>query len=783
MIKLAVHCKNNHIEEFVFDKPSVKIGLEGEETDISLPEESLHPCHVEIYEQNGRFYIFNHANDPFVALNDFPFRKKGLKDKAVLFIGKTQIDVEVSPQKMEPTPIREENLALVPFSKPETKEIDVAALVQEVEARGSPPIEKNQPEQSKEISLGNSVIEDEDSASDLHTPQEQESGLNHQYALHERPVRNSEGKNPPSQRSWGFMLSLGTIIVAFITLLVGTAYLKISSESDRDEIKAAEAVADAGMALTYAQVSHLKPQKSNWSQPEFLKTSLASILPPNSRPLIDVDAQGKFNNCPYLLRIYTSGDLSHFLIIAQPAPSTWQWLLPRAAIILDSASMEMRKTTDLKNLNRLLVNINSLDELNPNEISNAVKEGKLIPLASLKLSKKIREFTPPKALSVVRPGAENYIYNAPRYHLLGETIIDKAIALLESPSNDQQVSTLQQDVDMLKKLPNLVLYTTKGIDGALQAEKALSIFVPKTRFLIGYLKINSQGNIINNHMLMSEEISPKENGDYSQVVNESSDKTIEEHEDLSSAEEIAEETPSHLYSNPLYLQLDKLFNDRKSALTPIHTRMEDLIAKEHNGTVNDFHTQFQELLKEHHEISEEQKNIFGENFFKLSEEYRSVPLKEVVEYVQVVGLMPLVESILKERSKENQLSQAEFDSTIEKIRSAANLEELHSEIKKITPKLSLSVSPSIQQLIEYQNACKNEVVLIIEKFLLSPDEKLTTLSPTSKDILENIFELIWVNSPTEREFYFHELDLLLKPFEEATSEIEEAVSATEETLN
>ncbi|MBS4167397.1 FHA domain-containing protein [Parachlamydia sp. AcF125] len=769
MIKLTVQRKNNQIEEFVFEKSSIKIGEGGEEIDLSLSEESLHPCHVEIYEHDGFFYIFNRANDPFVALNELPFRKKSLCGKDVLMVGKTRIEIEAHPAKkneevLSPTgPLISQS-----ESKHAHSEGHGTANLQKSEILPPPPTleEANQQEFSLYAPQNPSKRVNEDPSLEIVPPQHVPEGSLSLSSLAPKPclAKNEELKAPLSmaQKSWRFTLSLGAMILAFITLLSGIAYLKFNNESDRDEIKAAQAVADAAMALSYAQMARLKPHKSNWSQPEFLKTSLAPILPLDTKPLIDVDAQGKFKNCPYLLRIYTSGDLSHFLVIAQPAPSTLQWLLPRSAIVLDSASMEMRKTADLKNLNRLLVNINSLDELNSNEIFNIAKEGKLIRLSSLKLSKRVREFTPPKALSLLRPGAENYIYNAPRYHRFGENILNKAIALLEGPVNDQQVSALKQDIEALKKLPNLVLYTTKGIEGALQAEKALSIFVPNTPFLIGYLKLSSQGNIIQNSMLMNEEIGPASG---EAATDKPVNKDIKVQGPLSIAAENTQAPPSHLHSNPVYLQLDKLFNNRKNALHPIHTKMEELISKERIGTTSDFHPQFQELLKEHEKIALEQREIFKEAFFKLQEEYWMIPLKEWMEYIQATGLTPLVEDILVDLPKENFLSPGAFENALRKIRDSHNFDELYSQVKEITAHLSLNFFPSIQRLIEYQNTYKNEVIIMIDKFLLSSGEKLTVLSSSTQEILDDIFKLIWVNSPTEREFYLHELNLLIQETE------------------
>lgn len=783
MIKLTIYRNDRDPEELTFEKSSVKIGTDNQ-ADLELDISAHAELEIEIYEQKGRFYVYNRANNPYISLNNLPFHKKSIEGKAQLIIEKIRIDIEVdipalqeipSPPPLSKIPVEEHvclPLAKTPVQecvesprpKSETvppEKIDVAALVQEVEALN--PSQMHMEEFSCAENFEKNPALEEDPSPEPTTPpsRKDETDAIPLQTYQRKRVNRNEKPLTYSQPSWGFMLSLGAIILAFITLLIGTVYLKISSESDKDEIKAIETVADAAMALAHAQITHLKPQKSNWSHPDFLKASLTSILPPQARPLIDVDAQGKFHNCPYLLRIYTSSDLKNFLVIAQPAPSTWQWLLPRAAIVIDSTAMEIRKTTDLKNLNRLLVNINTLDELNPMEISQAVKEGKLIPLASLKTSKRAREFAPPKALTLSHAGAENLIYNAPRYHLLGESLLVKAVHLIEHTATTEEVSQFQQEVENIKKLPDLILYSTKGIEGALAAEKALNTFAPKSRFLIGYLKINAQGNVIANNLLINEEISPKSS---EEIENPSAPE-----QETPSSQPLETPAPADknditqdLQSHPLYLQLVQLGNARKNVLKPVQDKMMELLKREHAEFVPDFPMHLQAVLNEYQTISQEHQPTLAEEFFNLYHQYQSIPLKELMTYVQKAGLEPLLDEILKVMTTETHLTEELFTTFLEKIKHSSNFTELYQHINEIAPQLSLEKFPFPQKLIAYQQTFRSEAIATIEKFLLSGEHKLNPakLQAPAKETFTKILDLVWITASTEREFYLNEFALL-----------------------
>lgn len=304
--------------------------------------------------------------------------------------------------------------------------------------------------------------------------------------------------------NWSLIAIIGCVILALILILGAFFYSNIRARNAEEEIRAAEGVADVAMALTYAQINHINPQNQNWSDPEFLKNNLMAVLASEYSPVATLDHHGQFSNNSYLLRIYTSNDLSQFLVIAQPAPSLLQWLIPKASILVDSKAMELRRTSDLKAMNRLLLNPTTLDGLSAMEVSNLVKHGENIPLATLAAKSGQDGFNLPKALAFIRPNAENFIYNAPRYYHFGESFLKKAHILNESPSNGYEVALLQQEMLELSKFSNLVLYSSQGMQWAAQAQKSINTFLPNNKLLVAYLTFNSKGKINSSHLLMDE---------------------------------------------------------------------------------------------------------------------------------------------------------------------------------------------------------------------------------------------------------------------------------------
>lgn len=469
---------------------------------LSFPGRGLKPEHLRIEKKGSDFFVINLANDPFVSINGLPFYKKKLTFGDILKI--KQIELTLGDDLTPPAPVVQQ---VEPAAKPIDPDLELQRELKKLEELTPVPLERpleleEEPEQEI-VTVPIKKVKNE--------PKAKRSLKDVDYLTEKSPFERDKRpfSFPTPKKPFRYLRYFSIFFGIFIitTLIVGLeSYLRASEESSHEELMTAESLSDIAMAFTYAQLNHISPQKHNWSDPEFIQNNLLATLPYGSASSLKLDAHGVFGNTAYLLRVYTSNDLSRFLLVAHPAPSWIQWLIPKNSIIVDSTTMELRKINDLKTLNRILANLNTLDGVNAGQISELVKKGDLIPLSQLAKGVRKPDFAPPKAVQFLRPGAENLIYNAPRYHYFSDQLIKKVshFALLETSSHELQM--LKSELEILKKLPNLILYTTDGIESATRTLKGLKEIQPDANYLLAYLKYDTKGTIRSSQIIMDKEV-------------------------------------------------------------------------------------------------------------------------------------------------------------------------------------------------------------------------------------------------------------------------------------
>lgn len=602
--------------------------------------------------------------------------------------------------------------------------------------------------------------------------------------------------------NWKSFLIAFAAFTLLILIVISCLYIAIIDRNDDEEIKAAEAIADVAMGLNFAQINHVNPQNQNWSDPDFLKHNLNAVLAFSYTPLAIVDAHGNFQNTPYILRIYTGKDLNHFLIIAQPRPSLLQWLKPKAAITVDSSFMELRKITDLKTLNRLLINP-TLDTSNSTNIANLVNLGELIPLMELKEHHPHTGFDLPKALAYIQPGAENFIYNATRYYPLGESLMKKAIALYESDDNGQDLNPLIDEIKRFSRFPHIVLYSSAGIQMAEKGQKALSTFLPSYKFIHAYLQLNTQNLTRNSHLLMDKghensttsntiaeapkpeikveeklatitenvdfldsETSSEELLEFLEALyreaNEKASKTIEM-EDLSS---ISKNTFSNENTidpkHPLYYKMVALYKTREQTLKPIREKIDKEKTQRHLDNSKKLIA-----LKVEYELAAENwltKNI--KLISELQQEYATMPLVQFMEYAKAVGMETFIDEHLQKQLQDPThipFSRDLMRSQINLIKKAASLKDLDTYLSNISELLTLDNFPDPLLFIAYQNEIHSTTVHKLDKFLLSPTTSLPSneLNEKNRTTISHILKTAWVTDEGESDYYLDEFNLLL----------------------
>lgn len=583
-----------------------------------------------------------------------------------------------------------------------------------------------------------------------------------------------EGKEGQEERgwtSWNFFFIVLVAIATIAVVIAAGAYIALGDRSYSEQMTAAEGVADVAMALTYAQVHHIKPQKQNWSDPEFIKNNLSPVLSPEFPTFANIDNQGQFTDCPYILRIYTSTDLSEFLVIAQPEPSLLQWLIPKTAIVIDSKLMEMRTVHDIKGLNRLLLHVNALDKTNMQEISELVRQGTLIPLSTLANKRENPGFAPPKALSFIRPGAENLIYNAPRYYQFGESVLKRAMSLLYTLGNSHEVVRLKQELDELSNFPDLVLYSTQGLQKALDAQKALATLAPHNKFLTGYLSFSSKGNLTSTHLLLNEE--PPASSQSAIVEKDPLFNLTPSGTQVASGDHNvsrmvnAPTVPALKFdrgidrNHPLFLRLTSLAKARQQALKPISDQMIELLNNHTEQSMMQFTSKFGELWSRYKAVEKEQREKVTEGMKKLYSEY-DIPLAQFASYVSVVGLEAVAKTGLASHAAQGGMkySADQINQQLQKIQKAEDFAALENSAKEAYDMMSLNNFPDSEKLIIYQNQMRVVTLERLRAFILAPPQvdNPPAFNEDNRAILARILQIVWVNDPEEYDYYMREYE-------------------------
>jgi hypothetical protein len=250
-----------------------------------------------------------------------------------------------------------------------------------------------------------------------------------------------------------------------------------------------------------AKNESIEPPFKNWLDPTFLKEIGQRIIPKEISRYEWIDSEGRFLEASYILRLYSDGDFSRFLLIAQPIANNWQSILPRATLVIDSDNMVIKEFWKVRDLNRLLLSTSGFEGIIKSEIGDLIEKAESIPLDRLAKGKERRGFKVPEELAMIDAEAIYPIYNAPRYYLLHEPIVDLADKAARNPMDLELKLILERKLKQIGDRSQ-VLYTTKGIETVIGARKA---FAKKFDFLLGYLQLNGEGRIEEGHLLMPNE--------------------------------------------------------------------------------------------------------------------------------------------------------------------------------------------------------------------------------------------------------------------------------------
>lgn len=764
MIKLVVIDDAQHTSVHSFDRQTIVIGaMHSAAADLKLREENLDDCHFEISsnpQDPESFFISNLVHDPFLTLNGLSFGKRPLHHDDLIQIGKITIRFEIDRTSENNT--SETNPDDLPLT------IQEPALHEENELKESSGTDNPQTQPSNPPTFVKAVSTHKASLKDYYLSEYDDKG-------------ETAGKNqqmaPETVRKWHLFFKIAASFLGVMLIAAALTYLWVSDQSGEEEIMASKGVSDVAMALTYAQVKHIHPKNQNWSDPEFIKKNLTAVLAPEFTSWAELDKFGQFASCPYIMRIYTSHDLSHFLVIAQPVPSLLHWLVPKATIMIDSKTMEMRKIHDLKMLNRLLIST-AIDGANSGEITSLLHQGELIALTHLNDKKDNQGFSPPKALALIRPGSENRIYNAPRYYAFGQSWLKRALELVEKTTNSNEVALFQQELAQLNKLPNFILYSSEGLHHATQSQKILSMLVPKEKFLIAYLQMSSKGKITGAHLLMDDIttevgiLEPRSvNSQEKEIVSDRQhEHTPSQHiRENSPQEEINLATSYGIdHDDPLFLRISALISARFQALKPLNDALIALINKHTQKLQADFDSQLALLQDKYAQADEEQRKKLAKELGAIIRDNSNLPAARLLDFIKASELNASLQDYLNTVQQQGLVAmplKTQMEEQIKEIEMSANLQDLEQKAVQIASKLNFESIPDEEILISYQNSARSKVIQKLNEFLLSSDHALSqeAFSPECRQMLTHILESAWIIDPDSYDFYISEFELRTTP--------------------
>lgn len=823
MIRLTINPQSEP-EIHLFNKSTILIGSGSSEVDLTLSEKNLQTIHLKIVEQEGYYIVINLTNDPFVSLNGHPFGKKLLHTGDTLSIHHTNLLFEnlgpstytsstkkpetASSNSEEPLTSDENNLKLTSYVQPNKKEAvasffdfhlpfeteietlkeeelaasSIATILKEVETS----VEQPQPIKKESESPVVPPIERK-KVQHLKDDYLREFDDENQNSTTGASLFQKTSNPPPSLFHSGKWIILFLFSVLSIASIISSViYLSVSDKTEAQEIKAAQGVADVAMALTHAQLNQLKPINQNWSDVDFLKNNLQAILPHSASYAAEIDSQGQFQCCPYSLRIYTSRDLSQFLLIAQPAPSFLQWLIPKSVIIVDSQLMELRTVKDVRTLNRLLANPDPLEGLNRREISTLVKQGELIRLSFLATESKNTDFAPPKNLGWLKNGVENFIYNAPRYYHMTQPFIQRAVALTTNRGTSLEVANLKQDVENFSKLPSLVLYAADGKHNSLLCKQGVATFAPSDKFLFGYLSFDSKGSICQHQILKEEEelkgASPVDE------ASKGKEEIAFQSPHFSPSEE-RKNTPDPVVNSeidinhPIYIQLSTLSNRRENELRPLAKELSELLNQEIKAPQAHFHATFQDVANQYLLQDVKYQLHLKRTLKSLYTQYNHIPLEQFMEFVNALHLENLIQDDQNSFALIDENCHQNLETLFIHVDKSKTLTELNHIVDIACSWLNFDYICDHQALLRMQTTLRNKVLMRLERFLLSSKEAMTSeqLTIEEQNSLYQVLSHEKIIQAEERDYFldeFKHFTTLFTPFPE-----QEAEETSLESLN
>jgi hypothetical protein len=236
---------------------------------------------------------------------------------------------------------------------------------------------------------------------------------------------------------------------------------------------------------------------------------------------------------------------------------------------------------------------------------------------------------------------------------------------------------LQHEISVLSEFPNMILYTSQGMDFALHAQKALASFAGPGKFLTAYLKFNSKGEAVSSRLLMDDDALNIALEDKVQKVDEAS---VTEAAIPKALDEIAQLEQE--VKIPLTIeQISDLAKKREQSLRPLSLKLIILLRKQTSGFVENFSHQMMTLLEKYNQIDSEFYAKIKAALIELKKKYDT--LEDYAYALHSAGLLAFVDDETKAAATSDTDPSLLFNQQVENLNAAHDMNELDSQVTQI----------------------------------------------------------------------------------------------------
>lgn len=607
------------------------------------------------------------------------------------------------------------------------------------------------------------------------------------YETYEEVIEEKEAtieeKAEPLSGVGRFMTAAAIVFALTGILAVGT-YWSVSGNNARYETLAARGVADAAMALTYAQLTHQHPDGDNWSDPEFLEENLSAVLSSKYRALSQVDGNGKLQTPSYRLRIRTDATGDRFLVAAQPINTMMQWLIPKSTLYVDSTTLQLRKTKDNEGLTKVFGLKSSWSPPEGQSFTAHIHNSKTISLSTLSEVGTLEGYAPPAELGQRNPGADAFVYNAPRYYKFAKAIIQTASSEGIAEGHKRDVAVLRQLVNLYSRFPALTVYSARGESIALAASKGLDEVTEAHPFQIGFVTFRAEDGLIAKSELLPTVLNDMHTPSddialpSTPTLAAAPEPVVESLQKQDTSEPIQQERTSPSSSvdtkNPLYQMLSSVASQRKHALKKSNDKIIALVQQHNEEGVPHFKRRHRKLVREYEEVQEQQRAIAEKRIKKvyqrfLTEQGYSPGDPPVIDtfmaYVKATSMDDFVPEDLQavDMLTSPEAPETDGELVLTAIRNATDLASLDASVAEAARLLRPENIGDSSTLLTLESAVRTTVLNKVGEFLLSPSSRpdAEMFSAKNRAVLTRILNSAKVAEGEEKAFYLKEFDLLV----------------------